>query len=585
VLVRPTVGIVLLGLIALSCTAGSEATPTNTAAEGTTATSTTTVPTTTTPPIIAAPEHRIGIRSVDGVAEFFDKVTGEQFVPRGNNYNLLRPVNDPIIGEASLDVTLSTDFYDVEYIENDLAAMEALGYNIVRILPENCAATGCITGLAGGLRGAYMDNMVDFIRRAKGHGIYTWIASNTLPDAGKYIDAAHLRDNEQFSSANSEFLTQVGLDAYADYFGELVSALVERGADLDYVFSFSLRQEHSFDSAAPPLSLESGSVTTANGETYDMSDPGAKLAMVDDGLRHWITKTSSVIKALDPTALVSVGFFAPNEPNVFNEGDTRLVRAVAALDSDADFVDFHVYPTPPFALLEQHVENYQMEGRDDIPIVMGEMAAFTWYTSEEAGAKALHDLEVESCAAGFDGWLTWSWDISVAQPDIWHARTGNGYVGEVLAPANRPDPCESGEFDFFEYSLTEEATVKASRFLPDEPPEAAIDGGRTSWSAGGDAPQYIEIALSADSDVDEIRMTVAQFPEGTTRHEVWVSTTGGPLVRVHVFEGFTTEGDVLTFRPDTPLVDVSAVRVVTTASPSWVAWREISIVAHTPPGD
>jgi hypothetical protein len=326
-------------------------------------------------------------------------------------------------------------------------------------------------------------------------------------------------------------------------------------------------------------------VTTANGETYDMSDPGAQSAMVDDGLRHWITNTSRVIKALDPTALVSVGFFAPNEPNVFNEGDTRLVRAVAALDSDADFVDFHVYPTPPFAPLEQHVENYQMKGRDDIPIVMGEMAAFTWYTSEEAGAKALHDLEVESCAAGFDGWLTWSWDISVAQPDIWHARTGNGYVGEVLAPANRADPCESGEFDFFEYSLTEGATVTASRSLPDEPPEAAIDGGSNSWSAGGDAPQYIEVALAADSDVDEIRMTVAQFPEGTTRHEVWVSKTGGPLVRVHVVEGCTTEGDVLTFRPDAPLVGVSAVRVVTTASPSWVARRELRVVADAPPGD
>ncbi len=530
----------------------------------------------------AATAHRIAVRTVGEVAEFYDTVTGDRFIPRGNNYNILREVDDALLGRLALDTTLSTGLYDTDRSERDLSRMEELGYNVVRIMPETCGATGCITGLSGGVRGDYIDNLVDFIRRAKSHGIYTWIASNTLPDVGRYIAMAHGSDNAEFSSANSEFLTSAGLAAYESYFSDMIAALIDRDAPFDYIFSYSLRQEHSFDSAAPPLSLATGTVVTANGLAYDMGNPDDRMRMVDEGLRHWITRTRDVIRELDPTALVSVGFFAPNEPNVFNTGDTRLVRAPAALDSDLDFVDFHVYPTPPDALLAQHVENFQMEGRDDIPIVMGEMAAFTWYDSEAAGAKALHDLQVESCDAGFDGWLTWSWDIP-AQPDIWHAAAGQGLVGEVLSPDARPDPCEAGVFEFFEYSLTERATATASRSLPDQPPEAAIDGGSPQWGSGADAPQYIEIALESPQTVDEIRLTVAQFPAGPTRHEIWVGQSRSPLVLVHTFTGSTAEHDVLVYSPDETLQQVDVVRIVTTASPSWVAWREINILSSRPP--
>ena len=40
----------------------------------------------TAAPPTAPPAHRIGIRVVDGRGEFFDRGTGEQFVPRGANY-------------------------------------------------------------------------------------------------------------------------------------------------------------------------------------------------------------------------------------------------------------------------------------------------------------------------------------------------------------------------------------------------------------------------------------------------------------------------------------------------------------------
>lgn len=37
------------------------------------------------------PDHRIGIRVVNGVGEFYDRKTNKKFVPRGNNYIRLSP--------------------------------------------------------------------------------------------------------------------------------------------------------------------------------------------------------------------------------------------------------------------------------------------------------------------------------------------------------------------------------------------------------------------------------------------------------------------------------------------------------------
>ncbi|HAV78594.1 MAG TPA: hypothetical protein DCX53_14695, partial [Anaerolineae bacterium] len=45
----------------------------------------------------------------------------------------------------------------------------------------------------------------------------------------------------------------------------------------------------------------------------------------------------------------------------------------------------------------------------------------------------------------------------------------------------------------------------------------AVDGDLgTLWSSGGDAPQWIEIDLGAEYNINEIRMTPSQFPEGRT---------------------------------------------------------------------
>ena len=41
---------------------------------------------------VPQPEHRIGVRVVNGAGEFYDRLSGEKFIPRGNNHISLDPI-------------------------------------------------------------------------------------------------------------------------------------------------------------------------------------------------------------------------------------------------------------------------------------------------------------------------------------------------------------------------------------------------------------------------------------------------------------------------------------------------------------
>jgi len=121
-------------------------------------------------------------------------------------------------------------------------------------------------------------------------------------------------------------------------------------------------------------------------------------------------------------------------------------------------------------------------------------------------------------------------------------------------------------------------TVTASAALPDQPAKNAVDGSLdTWWSAGLDAPQWIQIDLGASSTVSAIRLVVSQYPEGDTSHQIWVGADENQLTLVHTFDGFTKDLDALEFTPPAPLTGIRYMRIVTTLSPSWVSWREIEI--------
>jgi hypothetical protein len=354
-------------------------------------------------------------------------------------------------------------------------------------------------------------------------------------------------------------------------------ALAERGSPFDAVLGWSLLNEQWYIRSDPPFSLDAGVVTTANGASYDLSDPAQKQRMAVDGMVYYVDQVREVILSYDPTALITMGFFAPDYPNPLREGDWRYVETAPLLENAAlDFFDFHPYPGD--RPLREHVENYGMVGFKAKPIILGEVGAFIdRYPTEESAARAVQEWVARSCEYGFDGWLYWGlYRAPEAIGDAtWGFLDGEGLVMEALAPVEQPDPCNPEPLPRSNLAFGKRAT--ASRSLPEEPPEHAVDGQPARWGAGADAPQWIQVDLGAPATVGRVRLVVGQSPAGETVHQVWGGGSGEELRLLHEFRGYTEENQILEFAPEEPLSGIQIVRIVTLESPSWVAWKEIEV--------
>ena len=165
--------------------------------------------------------------------------------------------------------TFNEGRYEKKRAAAALDAMAARGYNVVRVF-MNHATEGSIRTASGGSSRAYMDNLADFLAMAKARNLYViptidWIP---VPNAGSAVDKIWCPD---FQCTNVHILTREGLQANKDFFVALVKELQKRKAPTDYILAYELRNELTFESDLPPLTLSSGTVSAANGKSYDLS--------------------------------------------------------------------------------------------------------------------------------------------------------------------------------------------------------------------------------------------------------------------------------------------------------------------------
>ncbi len=393
---------------------------------------------TPTPP----PTHRLGVRAVNGVGEFYDRLTGEKFVPRGSNYIRTAEQQSPSGDSMIYHSTFNVGLYDPAQAEEALQRMQADGYNVVRVFIQGNCKDDCIGNPAGGLSEVYVANVADFLQKAKAHDIYTILTTDNEPSTKYYIDLLDTTWSEQFGGTNTFYLRGGGILIAKQFWTDLVEALAQQGAPLDAVFAYELRNELFFETNAPPFTLSSGMVSTANGKSYDMASAADRQTMMDEGAVYWLNSTRAEILKADPTALVSAGFFWPQAPNPARIGDPRFIETAPILrGANLDFFDLHPYPGWELTF-PQYVENFGMAGIQEKPIILGEFGASrSSYRSASSAAKALQDWQIQSCEYGFDGWLVWTWDGGPAT-NFYNALDGNGEANAALAPAKRADPCQ-----------------------------------------------------------------------------------------------------------------------------------------------
>lgn len=120
----------------------------------------------------------------------------------------------------------------------------------------------------------------------------------------------------------------------------------------------------------------------------------------------------------------------------------------------------------------------------------------------------------------------------------------------------------------------------ASRELPGYEASQAVDGSPwTYWNSGDNPPQWIEIDLGAPYPLSTIRASITQLPDGVTTHS-FLTAGPNPLDEFQLlttFSGFTVDQQVLEHAG--PLDEMEFVRIETTVSPSWVAWREVQALS------
>lgn len=109
---------------------------------------------------------------------------------------------------------------------------------------------------------------------------------------------------------------------------------------------------------------------------------------------------------------------------------------------------------------------------------------------------------------------------------------------------------------------------------------AVVDGNlQSAWNAQYFAPQWIQVSLDGPHDIAHLRLYVEQQPAGMTRHLIRGIRSSGEEILIEDHQSFTGAGSELVILVDQNGEgrDITAIRIETMQSPSWVAWREIEV--------
>jgi F5/8 type C domain len=158
-------------------------------------------------------------------------------------------------------------------------------------------------------------------------------------------------------------------------------------------------------------------------------------------------------------------------------------------------------------------------------------------------------------------------------------RAGTGGTGGTGVQDNNAGPPGNGGVSGHQMSIPLiYVSASASSSAKGTPPSYAVDGNpNTAWNSGGYPQAWIELDLKRTVTLAKVHLLVGQYPPGPTTHQLYFGPSPAPTALIATMSLSTTDMQWLD-------VDVSRseptgryLRVLTTKSPSWVAWREIVV--------
>jgi hypothetical protein len=160
-------------------------------------------------------------------------------------------------------------------------------------------------------------------------------------------------------------------------------------------------------------------------------------------------------------------------------------------------------------------------------------------------------------------------------------KPGTGGTGGTGAQDNKAGPPGNGGVSADQMWLGH-VSATASSSTPGAPPALAVDGDpNTAWNSGGGPPAWIELDLKRTVTLAKVRLLVEQSPAGPTTHQLYFGPSPAPTALIATLSGTTSDMQWLEADVSDPKPSGRYLRVLTTASPSWVAWREIVVVPQS----
>lgn len=394
------------------------------------------------------PLERVGIRTGADGAQFVLKDSGAPFYVTGFNYIRLRsadgtPGGDHSTFEAATEFTKAD--YDPDRAEAMFSALSKEGYNTVRVFIIGRKKFN--PGIGGnykttkGLYEPYMDNVLDFLRRATRHGIrvFPTFGDGELPRNAYYYD----RFKGTAGNKNIFILTGKGVDARVEFIASFLSYVKEKEpAVLPTLLGLQCQNEACLEAEKWPFTDKEGDFKAANGKSYDLSSTEKRQALMDEGYRYYHRRVVEAVKAIDPDMLVAEGVFVPAAVDKDPEQaaglwpgkyeDERYPPTLTTIGSGAlDFLDVHFYRHNKKQSVEHAFEhNMASTGfftpemtkiRKKKPVIMGEFGAFDFMekTFEEAVGNMVivRDLALKE---NINGMLFWTYDC-FEQRWLYHA--------------------------------------------------------------------------------------------------------------------------------------------------------------------
>jgi hypothetical protein len=394
--------------------------------------------------------------------------TGARFTPRGYNYVRLATPSGRFFHS-----TFEPGRYNATQVEAFLRQMQGDGYNAVRVFIDGGGLWDADAGVPHGIGNrmsdnttgspAYYDDVADFVRRAAVHGQYVIPIIDAFPQNGRYFNyqASFPPPTNPLGWPNSQYLSLQAIKTKNLYAQDFVTELRNRlGPLMSTLLAVELDNEAAYGADQAPFAQSSGVVTGPDGVRYDMAKPADRQQLADAGIVTYARYGAAGVRSVDPRLLVTVGTFTnaavgksgPDGLAVHCASgcspttDYRYPARALMLSQFAglDFLDVHTYPGVGARTLGEDLASIEWDGVRG-PVVMGEFGAYkpAFGNSVVTAAYGMRDREREGCAAGFQGFLFWSWDTTETadQQRFFTSAESGGAINGQLAPVVRPDAC------------------------------------------------------------------------------------------------------------------------------------------------